>query len=225
MYVYLHFSQNCKGMTLIMPKSTDRRSLYTQKIIKESFLHLLQNKSFETLSISSICKEAGISRPTFYLHYPNTSAVLDSILQDTLLAEGILEHDSIKTFQLLESIAKGEKRYEQLGNSYYLLPACQRIADKDAYRAIFMDSTLSNYIISKIFHAEKDKMIPYLMQSCFLDETEASLLFNFILQGSFAVNQSLKWKKNQQWNKIQTMIIQFVLGGIQKLQANPHTSQ
>lgn len=198
-------------------KSMDKRSLATQESIKHSLLRLLKKAPFESLSISSLCQEAHISRPTFYLHYPNTSAVLDAILQDTLLANGVLDHNSLETFQLLESIAQGTASYDQLGDEAYLLPACHRIANQEDYRVIFMDSTLTNYIISKLFNAEKNKMVPYLMDACHLKESEALLLFKFILQGSFTVNQSLQWKKNSQWTQTQTMIIQFVVGGLQQL--------
>ena len=41
----------------------------TQMVIFEAFERLLQSKGFDSISVSMICKEAGISRATFYYHF------------------------------------------------------------------------------------------------------------------------------------------------------------
>jgi len=41
----------------------------TQMVIFEAFERLLQSKHFENISVSMICKEAGVSRATFYYHF------------------------------------------------------------------------------------------------------------------------------------------------------------
>jgi len=47
----------------------DRRVLYTKKVIRESFLDLLDEKPVEKISVTEICKRADINRGTFYSHY------------------------------------------------------------------------------------------------------------------------------------------------------------
>ncbi len=42
----------------------------------KALLHLLEKKDFEYISIKEICKEAGVNRSTFYLHYENTNDLL-----------------------------------------------------------------------------------------------------------------------------------------------------
>ncbi len=42
----------------------------------KALLKLLEKKDFEYISIKEICKEAGVNRSTFYLHYENTSDLL-----------------------------------------------------------------------------------------------------------------------------------------------------
>ena len=42
----------------------------------EALLTLLERKSFEYVTVSELCKEAGVNRSTFYLHYENTCDVL-----------------------------------------------------------------------------------------------------------------------------------------------------
>ena len=42
----------------------------------KALLKLLEKKDFEYISIKEICKEAGVNRSTFYLHYENTNDLL-----------------------------------------------------------------------------------------------------------------------------------------------------
>ena len=42
----------------------------------KALLSLLEKKPFEYVTISELCKEAGVNRSTFYLHYENTADLL-----------------------------------------------------------------------------------------------------------------------------------------------------
>lgn len=43
----------------------------------KALLSLLEKKSFEYVTISELCAEAGVNRSTFYLHYENTADLLE----------------------------------------------------------------------------------------------------------------------------------------------------
>ena len=43
----------------------------TAKRMDEAMLSLLQEKDFDYISITEVCKKAGVNRSTFYLHYEN----------------------------------------------------------------------------------------------------------------------------------------------------------
>ncbi len=49
----------------------DPRVLRTRKLLKESILDLLTEKSFEEITIQDITDRASLNRVTFYLHYDN----------------------------------------------------------------------------------------------------------------------------------------------------------
>jgi len=49
----------------------------TAKKMDKALISLLEEKSFEYITISEICKRAGVNRSTFYLHYENTVDLLD----------------------------------------------------------------------------------------------------------------------------------------------------
>ena len=65
-------------------RKDDIRAKYTCRLIKDTFLELLENISYEKLNISIICKKAKIARATFYLHYNNLNQVLIEVLDDAL---------------------------------------------------------------------------------------------------------------------------------------------
>ncbi len=47
----------------------DRRVKYTKKVIKDTFIDLLDEKDINKVSVSEICKIADINRATFYRYY------------------------------------------------------------------------------------------------------------------------------------------------------------
>ena len=47
------------------------RKEMTRMLLKEGLLSYLANNSFESVTVTSLCKASGITRSTFYLHYSN----------------------------------------------------------------------------------------------------------------------------------------------------------
>ena len=83
MYFYLHILKYVNIFEVKMKKRKDDiRAKYTCRLIKDTFLELLENISYEKLNISIICKKAKIARATFYLHYNNLNQVLIEVLDD-----------------------------------------------------------------------------------------------------------------------------------------------
>ncbi len=164
---------------------------------------------YDKINVSKICTEAEVSRATFYLHYDNIDCVLDSVLDDALLFSESGEGNFI---DLINTVGKKEVDINEP-----ILPACQRIADSDKYHDLFMDSQISDHIIHKIAKHEHDAVIPELMKRGNMNESEAEMVFKFILHGSFAVNRTLGWNKNDSWYKFQHLISNFVKGGLNNI--------
>lgn len=61
---------------MILNKS-ESKYFHTAVRFDEALLALLEKKSFEYLTVSEICKAAGVNRSTFYLHYENLSDLLN----------------------------------------------------------------------------------------------------------------------------------------------------
>ena len=53
----------------------------TAKKMDKALIFLLEEKSFEYITVSEICKKAGVNRSTFYLHYENTVDLLNETVR------------------------------------------------------------------------------------------------------------------------------------------------
>lgn len=87
---------------------TDKRIMKTRAALTRALIDLLQQQAYHEITVSSLCKEANISRATFYnnfetvddilpYYFETRSVELQKIFQKNLLMnEGISFHDSYK---------------------------------------------------------------------------------------------------------------------------------
>ena len=59
--------------------STDPRILRSRRMLMDAMATLLSKKEFDDISIQEIADEATLNRATFYLHYPDKSALLQAM--------------------------------------------------------------------------------------------------------------------------------------------------
>lgn len=62
-------------------KQIDMRVTKTKKAFHFAFFTLLQEKTFEEMTISTICQQAEINRGTFYRHYETKEALFEEIME------------------------------------------------------------------------------------------------------------------------------------------------
>ena len=61
----------------VQPRKTDRRTLYTRQVVKDALLELLEKNPYDKINVTLLCRQAEITRATFYLHYADLNEVLD----------------------------------------------------------------------------------------------------------------------------------------------------
>lgn len=71
--------------SVLSPNPNDPRVIRTRQLILDSFLEQLHNMDFETITIADITKNATINRATFYAHFPDKYALLETIFSDAFL--------------------------------------------------------------------------------------------------------------------------------------------
>ena len=86
----------------------DRRVKYTKKVIKETFISLLEEKELNKITVSELCSIADINRATFYRYYLDIYDLYDKI-RDEFVSELkqiiVTNHDNrMSTSFLVKSI-------------------------------------------------------------------------------------------------------------------------
>ena len=82
----------------------------TKELIQTSFMQLLENKSFESITVGQITKHAQINRGTFYLHFTDKFDLLDQIEQQ--LFEDLGNHiDELQSnYSTTHTFEKGQEQ-------------------------------------------------------------------------------------------------------------------
>lgn len=115
-------------------KTEDRRSRRSQKLLKQGLLELMREKRFSAISVRDVAERADINRGTFYLHYPDTTALLQSVEADMLA-----EAQTLIDIHLAEFEADGSLR-----------PVFKPILDyivehRPEFEALFANNSTSNF--------------------------------------------------------------------------------
>lgn len=94
----------------------EEKNRKTKQSIQTAFIQILEEKSFESITIGDITKQAQINRGTFYLHFLDKFDLLDKIEQK--LFEDLGNHiDQLQTCYLQTETF--EKEQEQLADTLF----------------------------------------------------------------------------------------------------------
>ena len=94
----------------------EEKNRRTKQLIQNSFIEILENKTFEAITIGDITKTAKINRGTFYLHFQDKFDLLDRIEQQ--LFSDIGKHiDELQSHYL--ATCTFEKGQEQLAATLF----------------------------------------------------------------------------------------------------------
>lgn len=179
----------------------------TRQMIKDALLELLVSTAYEKITVSALCRQAEITRATFYLHYDNTDSVLSELLDDALRLTELADRPPTPwTGERLEMVEHASSPSELDAT----LPACQRAASNPKYRVLFLNESLSRHILQKLYTFQRPRRVPQIMERYHLSEWEAEQLFVYMLHGNFALNRSLGWVQNEEWYRAQALIQRFV---------------
>jgi AcrR family transcriptional regulator len=67
---------------VFLEKRVDPRVKRTRQLLQQAFMELFMEKGIESISIQDITERATVNRATFYAHFPDKYALLDSIIRE-----------------------------------------------------------------------------------------------------------------------------------------------
>ena len=187
-------------------RKIDRRKVYTQKSIKDAFLRVKRSKEYNAITVADICREAEISRGTFYAHFNNIAEVLDALLDEALVNMNYLR----EYISAPDSSARSQCTY----------PFCRFVRESGDLQCVLFDDTLGHKIIQKLTAIYKDDFVQEIRRKAdTLSDKEAEALFYFQINGCFAVSKRYSNLESGDWCPVQNIIDQFIKGGINSLPA------
>ena len=95
----------------------DARKRYTQMVLKQSFLKLLKEKPVNRITVKEVCALAQLNRATFYAHYSDCFALMESIENELIDAfeESLRYVNSFDVTALIEAAQTLSAIYPFLG--------------------------------------------------------------------------------------------------------------
>lgn len=181
-----------------MVHKENQRIALTRRLLQEGLLRLLQSNKLENISVTALCKEAGINRATFYNHYTSPTALLSEMeLQFVSELEQLA-----KTPASIEDVAYGLEQYcVKLKENAELVSilACYH-ADRDIEEIL---TTLAGYYSKYRLDLNKTK----------LDADTTHLVSTFLYSGCYTLVR--EWLLRD-INKTPTEIAELILSMISK---------
>ena len=125
-----------------MNTPNNRRRKESREKIEKVFVELLQTRDLSQISVSDICKQAGLNRTTFYANYTDIYGLADSIrdrleanlsaLYQEEYATGINSNDYLKLFRHIQQNQTFYQTYFKLGydNKYKIISYDTELAQK-----------------------------------------------------------------------------------------------
>lgn len=163
-------------MSVPAKRKTDRRALYTKQMIREAFLHLKRTHEFHAITVSALCREAQISRGTFYLHYKNTMDLLEEIVVDSF--------SKIKNLFSQISLSESDEKNCKA-------PFCIFLKENTALHSIFLDDSLSTYLVEKMLSCCEEQALGQFTENSTLSVAELESILYFQFSGCLAVTKKI----------------------------------
>lgn len=92
---------------------SDRRVIYTKRVIKESLLDLLENNPLGKITIKEICIDAEVNRGTFYRHYEDIYDLFEEVESEFIDQVYLKSEDNFSINTLLSLIYTNQGFYRE----------------------------------------------------------------------------------------------------------------
>ena len=148
-------------------RKTDSRIRYTQNVLKQALLSFLKEKPINKITVKEVCERAELNRATFYAHYSDCFALLESIEEDLLEAfqQSLKLVDSFDVTALIEAI-------------YTMIERQQ-----DACRVLIFQNACPN-VLRRMIRMAHDESIAYWKRHLHhITEAELEMLYTHLSNG------------------------------------------
>ena len=137
----------------------DARKRYTQMVLKQSFLKLLKEKPVNRITVKEVCALAQLNRATFYAHYSDCFALMESI------------ENSLRYVNSLDVTALIEAIYDMVDQN------------QAACRILILGNTNATVLMRMIALAKADSIAYWRKELPGASETELEMMYTHLSNG------------------------------------------
>ncbi len=166
-----------------MKKETDLRVIKTKKLLYQTLIELMKDKTFEEIKVSDICTTAMINRSTFYAHYEDKYELLLDFI-NTLKKE------------FVEELSK--KDNANLTPREYYLKLIELFLEhienkKDIYNAIMINNR-NSIMMDILLSVVNDDILKNIKENDINPNVPSDIIAKFYLGG--VINLGVEWLSN-----------------------------
>lgn len=183
----------------------------TAKKMDKALISMLEEKSFEYITVSEICKKAEVNRSTFYLHYENTVDLLNETVRFLLDDFKAYFHIDIETI----TNKFKENSLEELNfiTDEYLQPYLSYIKDnKRVFATVLLYSV--SFGFNDVFQRLYENIFDPILERYSYPKSDRKYVMKFYLKGITAIVE--EWLKDDctKTTKEVSQIIQECIFGL-----------
>lgn len=163
----------------------------TAKKMDEAFLHILEKKNYEYITVKEICNEAGVNRSTFYLHYETMNDLLEETIESVF--QNFDEHMSIDSGHFIEKIKVCSVDELYLITPKYLVPYLKYVeSNQNIFRVAFLKTKVLN--MDAAYQRMMEHVFNPILERYGVPEKERVYLIQFYVNGIMGIIK--EWLKN-----------------------------
>lgn len=155
-----------------MEKKENQRIALTKRLLKESLLQLMAEKSIKNITVSELCQAAEINRSTFYNHYGCPADVLREI--------------EISVIEDLTKIWEGHRAGKNWPVNERVEALCTYLLEhKNISKLLFRDSDTNSEFATLLIQATHLQSVYNQIFSYLKSEDSKRLMITFISNGTY----------------------------------------
>lgn len=163
----------------------------TASLMNEALLILLEKKELDYITVNEICKQAGVNRSTFYLHYESTNDLLEECIEN--MNKNFFNSFDETYKDALNKIKSGGLEELNFITPKYLVPYLNYVKENTKiYKvAISKPHLMKSY---EKFEQLYENIINPILDRFNLDNNKRKYVVNFYMKGIEAIIN--EWIKN-----------------------------
>lgn len=187
-----------------MSEKLDRRKKYTRKVLKESLMSLLKEKSIGSITIKEICELADINRSTFYAHFSSQYDLLNSIDEE-------FTEDMVKTLNQY-NFSKEDEAYQMTMKIF------EYIAAKSEICKLLLSENTEVQFQKKGMQIAKEYILKNWLTDKQIDPETYEYLSVFFVSGSiYTIKRWLENDKNKTPSEMADLLHLYINRGLSDL--------